>query len=107
MVQVDESQSAALDGYVDKEVIFGIRPEDVEDVANLESFNPAHQLTAKVEVVEPMGAEIFLYLNTGKHTFIARVDAHDLAKEGQSLNMVCDMSKSHFFEANDAGKTIV
>jgi multiple sugar transport system ATP-binding protein len=54
---------------------------------------------ATTEVIEPMGAEVFLYLNTGLHTFIARVDAHETADVNQKLDMVFNTRKSHFFDA--------
>jgi len=81
-----------------KEVVFGIRPEDVKDKVYVPDANPGRTFKATVEVVEPMGAEIFLYLNTGTHAFTARVDAHDTAVEGQELQLVADMEKSHFFD---------
>ena len=45
-----------------------------------------------------MGSEVYLYLNTGKHTFIARVGAHDRPKVNQDMDLVFDMSKVHFFD---------
>ena len=48
------------------------------------------------EVVEPLGSEVYLYLNTGKHTFIARVGAHDRPPINQDMDPVFDMSKVHF-----------
>ena len=47
-----------------------------------------------------MGSEVYLYLNTGKHTFIARVSAHDRPKVNQEMDVVFDMSKVHFFDKN-------
>ncbi|MBU0676914.1 MAG: sn-glycerol-3-phosphate ABC transporter ATP-binding protein UgpC [Verrucomicrobia bacterium] len=105
-VQADESQSSKLSSYSGREVVFGIRPEDVADALYVTNPNVKHQVKARVDVVEPMGAEIFLYLDTGKHTFIARIDAHDSAHVNQELTMVLDMKKSHFFDC-DTGKTIV
>ena len=55
-------------------------------------------MTATVEVVEPMGAEVYIYLKTGAHSFIARVNAHQRAEVGQQLVMAFDMQKSHFFD---------
>jgi multiple sugar transport system ATP-binding protein len=47
-----------------------------------------------------MGSEVYLYLNTGKHTFIARVGAHDKPKVNADMDVVFDMSKVHFFDKN-------
>ena len=57
-------------------------------------------LGVNCEVYEPMGSEVYLYLNTGKHTFIARVGAHDKPKVNADMDVVFDMSKVHFFDKN-------
>jgi multiple sugar transport system ATP-binding protein len=51
-----------------------------------------------VEVVEPMGAEVFITLNTGAHAFTARLDSHKEARVGGKLEMVFDLPKAHFFD---------
>ena len=105
-VRVEDSQAPKLANRVGQGVSFGVRPEDVQDVLYVTNPNPDHQVKARVEVVEPMGAEVYLYLNTGKHTFIARLDAHDSADVNQELTMVLDMKKTHFFD-QQSGETIV
>jgi multiple sugar transport system ATP-binding protein len=95
-VTVESSQAGPLGNYAGKEVVFGIRPEDIRGAET--AADTAHQLNANVEVVEPMGAEIFLYLSTGNHSFTARVDAHNTAKENQKLTLYVNMAKSHFFD---------
>ncbi|GAI54655.1 unnamed protein product, partial [marine sediment metagenome] len=84
--------------YVDKEVIFGIRPEDIYDRLFVQEAPEENVVTANCEVCEPMGAEVFLHLNSGKHTFVARVDGHDKPAVNQDLELVFDMSKVHFFD---------
>jgi multiple sugar transport system ATP-binding protein len=105
-ISVDDSQASALDSYEGKEVVFGVRPEDVNDVLFISNPHPEHQFKAKVEVVEPMGAEVFLYLNTGAHSFIAREDTQDSAKVGQEITVMVEMKKTHFFDV-DTSNTIV
>ncbi|MFC1594769.1 glycerol-3-phosphate ABC transporter ATP-binding protein, partial [Candidatus Omnitrophota bacterium] len=58
------------------------------------------------EMYEPMGSEVYLYLNTGKHTFIARVGAHDRPEINRDIDLVFDMSKVHFFDS-ETEKTII
>lgn len=98
-VKADETARAKLSPYAGKSIVFGIRPEDMADRVFVAQPDPAHCMKASVEVVEPMGAEVFLYLNTGKTSFIARVDGHDKASVGQELTLVLDIKKSHFFDA--------
>ena len=67
---------------------------------------PENVVKANCEVYEPMGSEVYLYLNTGKHTFVARVGAHNRPKVNQEMDLVFDMSKVHFFD-KDSEETII
>ncbi len=87
-----------LNQYVDKQLVFGIRPEDIEDYAVLEEAKEEFVVDSVVDVVEPMGAEIILYLNLGDTTFIARVDAYSQAKDGDDQKVRVDMSKCQLFD---------
>lgn len=98
-VRVDEAKSARLAAYSGKDIVFGIRPEDITDALYATHPNPDHQVKAKVEVVEPMGAEVYLYLSAGKHAFVARVGASQPAEVNQQLTLVMGMKKAHFFDA--------
>ena len=51
-----------------------------------------------MDVTEPMGNEVFLYLVTGEHTFIARVDPRTRARMGDRLEVSFDMSQIHIFD---------
>jgi multiple sugar transport system ATP-binding protein len=55
-------------------------------------------IDAKVEVTELMGNEVFLYLLTGGHSYIARVDPRTKAKVGHDVRMVANLDNVHFFE---------
>ena len=83
-----------------------MRPEDVADVLYTTNPNPEHQAKARVEVVEPMGAEVFIYFNTGKHSFIARLGPHANVDVNQELTVVFNMKKAHFFDPA-SGATVV
>ncbi len=97
-VTLDAALSAKGAAYVGKEVIFGIRPEDVLDTATSASPNPAHTAEVKVEVSEPMGAETYLYLATGSTNFIARVRPTDRFDVGQSVKVTFKMEAAHLFD---------
>ncbi|MCK5803760.1 MAG: sn-glycerol-3-phosphate ABC transporter ATP-binding protein UgpC [Lentisphaeria bacterium] len=86
-----------LEPYTDKGVTFGLRPEDVGSLT-AEGIEGAPKITADIEVVEPMGAETYLYMNTGKNDFIARVDSHRLCHVGEKLDLAVTLSKAHVFD---------
>jgi multiple sugar transport system ATP-binding protein len=89
---------AKIAPFRDKEVVFGIRPEDIYDKIFAQDARPEFTITATVDVVEPMGSEIYLYLNVGNNSFVARVSNQDTATVNQDLQVVFDMSKAHFFD---------
>jgi len=96
--RINEEMAKKLAGHVGKHVVFGSRPEDINDQRHASFAQPDQVASATVEVVEPMGAEIYLYLNSGSHSFVARVNPHEKADVGQKLDMAFDMRKCHFFD---------
>jgi multiple sugar transport system ATP-binding protein len=99
--------------YVGKDVVFGIRPEDIhEDASFLETYAKS-TISVNVDVAENLGSEMYLYLEgVGKDTIIARISGRSGIKENQNVTLAFDMSKFHlfdkdteaaiFFEANPA-----
>ena len=87
-----------LDDYVGKEVVFGIRPEDVHDEPEIiEKWSNAAS-SAEVEVTELMGAETYLYLNCEGNAITARVDPASTSKPGDTAKIAFKMSKMHLFD---------
>ncbi|MDR1695321.1 MAG: ABC transporter ATP-binding protein [Endomicrobium sp.] len=94
--------------YAGQKVTMGIRPEDIYDKL---FFNPTNKsavssFSATVEVVEPLGSEIYLHLNTGKNELVAKVDSHNQAKTNQIIELVFNISKTHLFD-NETGAKIM
>jgi multiple sugar transport system ATP-binding protein len=99
-VHAEGFQAEKLAPYVGKELVFGVRPEDMNDALFVSDPNPKHTVKAKIEVVEPLGSETNLFLNTGKHTFVASVESHGELKENDEVALVVSMKKTHFFDAS-------
>jgi len=97
-VKLVEEMHKVITPYEGKEVIFGIRSEDIYDKLFVSDSSPENTIRAACEVVEPLGSEVYLYLNSGKHTFIARVGAHNRPEVNRDMDLVFDMSKVHFFD---------
>ncbi len=85
-------------GYVGKEVILGIRPEDIHDEPLFLEASPNTKITAHVEVAELLGAESMIYSNINGQEFVARIDARTEIKPGHQLDLALDMNKAHFFD---------
>jgi multiple sugar transport system ATP-binding protein len=105
-VRVIDSMAGALAPYIDTEVIFGIRPEDIYDKLFVSDAPQDNTIKAICEVLEPMGPEAYLYLNTGRSSLVARVGGHDKPTLNHDMDLVLDMSKVHFFD-KDTDVTIV
>ena len=88
----------ALKDHIGKEVILGIRPEDIHDPETMSRGVEAVEIEARVEVVEPMGNEVFLYLTTGKSSFVARVDPLHIPTVEQHVRLAVEIGKAHFFD---------
>jgi multiple sugar transport system ATP-binding protein len=98
-IPLPESLSSRASGYIDKPVVFGIRPENVQDTLTLAQADPSRTIEVTVEVSEPMGAETYLYLNTGASSFIARVRPTDRFEVNQRVKVTLDLDKAHLFDA--------
>jgi len=93
--------------YVGKKAVMGIRPEDIFDkLFYSRPDKDINSFEAAVEVVEPLGSEIYLHLNTGKNELTAKVDSHNKAKVGQRIELVFNMAKMHLFEKESGEKII-
>jgi len=95
-----------LSKYIGKDVTFGIRPEDLHDREFIKDVKPENTFTAKVEVREPMGSDVFLYLEKDGKEILARVNAATKAEEGKEIEIAIDANKMHLFDKTTK-KTII
>jgi multiple sugar transport system ATP-binding protein len=94
------------EGYDNKPIKFGIRPEDVREEAVFVESELASAFNAEVKVSELLGSEIMLYSDLEGQEFISRVDARNELEPGDIVKFAFDMNKGHFFD-NDTLKRIV
>ena len=106
IVKLVEEMNSSIEKYLNREVVFGIRSEDIYDKLFVSEAPPENIIRSICEVVEPMGSEVYLHLNTGKHTFIARVGAYNRPEVNRDMDLVFDMSKVHFFD-KDNEETVI
>jgi multiple sugar transport system ATP-binding protein len=105
-VRLVEGMYKVLANYVDKRVIFGVRSEDIYDKLFVSEAPPENIVTMGCEVVEHLGSEAYVHLNTGKHILVARVSGDANPNINQDMDVVFDMSKVHFFD-KATEKTII
>jgi len=99
-LKVPKAFESGIEGYVGKSVIFGVRPEDFYDGHLASNTTPFSTIKAKVEVIEPLGAEINIYLVCGKHSLVAKMDTPSYALHvDQTMEVVIHMEKTHIFDS--------
>lgn len=97
-INVPPSKAAPFRSHVGKDVILGIRPEDIHDAAYVPPGITPAPLEATVEVIEQMGNEMILYLEEGGKNFIARTDPRTKAHVGNRLGIVLSIDNMHIFD---------
>jgi len=97
-LQVPENKKTAYLPHKGQKVIFGIRPEDIYAAQYAAPGITPAAISSDVDVTELMGNEIFLYLLTGKKSFIARVDPRTHARPGEKIDLVVNMDNMHLFD---------
>jgi multiple sugar transport system ATP-binding protein len=119
----------ALAGFDGKNVIIGLRPEDMEDAALVPDAPPERRITSGVNLREALGADVLIHFSVqapevitedvrelahdvgaealqaveeraraGESTFLARLNPRTGARQGESVELVVDVSRLHFFD---------
>ena len=98
-LEVPEEKANEWRAFKGREVIFGIRPEDIHAKPFVPPSILESSMTAQVDVTELMGNEIFLYLlSKDEKQFIARVDPRVKATTGDQLDLAVNMANAHIFD---------
>ena len=84
--------------YIGKEVVLGIRPEDMHDEDIFLQSAVDSTVKVYVEVVEQMGSETYLHLNVNDSPMTARVDPRSTARTGDTIKIALDPNKLMFFD---------
>jgi len=97
-VKVPDNRKETYTNQVDKDIIFGIRPEDIHNPEFAPPSIIAENVDVDVDVTELMGNEIFLYLVKGDHNFVARVDPRTRVQMGDKMTVSFNMNNMHIFD---------
>lgn len=97
-LQVPKDRAPALEPLVGREMLFGIRPENIHDKDFVPTGIHAASIEVEVDVTELMGNEVFLHTLAGEEKLLARVDPRTQAKAGDKVNVVVDLERMHVFD---------
>jgi multiple sugar transport system ATP-binding protein len=97
-VNIPDDKFKTYASHAGKDVIFGIRPEDIHNPEFAPPGIHAAPVDAKVDVTELMGNEIILHMMSGESFFIARVDPRTRFSIGSKVQVVFNMDNFHIFD---------
>jgi multiple sugar transport system ATP-binding protein len=95
---VPSQKEKYLQGKANEEIILGVRPENMQDKSFAEKTLEGSPIKAMVEVVEPLGSEVQIFVTSGEHSLVARVDPRTGAKLSEEIELVLNTEKIHIFE---------
>ncbi|HYG73626.1 MAG TPA: sn-glycerol-3-phosphate ABC transporter ATP-binding protein UgpC [Planctomycetota bacterium] len=87
-----------VEGFVEKSVKMGIRPEMICDKESAHDWKNATVVNARVDVVEALGDQKVVYFSTEKNSFIGKLEAHVPASTGHRMDVAFNASKIHIFD---------
>jgi multiple sugar transport system ATP-binding protein len=90
------NMASELRSYIGTETIMGIRPEDLHESESAEGTTQENAFRMKINLIEPVGPYMLLYLSLGQIPIVATVK-ETKAKAGQEVIMEMDASKIHVF----------
>jgi multiple sugar transport system ATP-binding protein len=96
-VKVERPKAERLKNLIGKKAVLGIRPEHIQ--AQPLDAQSGTAIKARVNLVEPMGPETYLYASAGTHPFILRIPPGQFFTREQPVSLVFDLSRAHFFDA--------
>jgi multiple sugar transport system ATP-binding protein len=86
--------------HIGRDIIFGLRPEDIHDLEyQPPGITPAN-IEARVDVIEQMGHEVIIHLEEADSNFIARTDPRTRTHIGDRLGLVVNMDNMHLFDVD-------
>jgi len=105
-IRVPESKVKTYQSHIGKQVIFGLRPDDIHDPLFTPLDIHAASVEVKVDVVELLGNEILMNLKIGDFIAIGRIDPRTKLRVGDRAQLVLNMDNMHLFESEGEQQTI-
>jgi multiple sugar transport system ATP-binding protein len=97
-VKVPDERADVYMPHDGKAVVFGLRPEDIYDPKYEAPDIIGEKVDGSVEVTELMGNEIFVFLKSGDHDYVARIDPRTKFHMGDKVQVTFNMGNMHIFD---------
>ena len=98
----------AFKGYMNKEIIFGIRPENIVLTRGLDPENDRYvPFSTKVRLAEMLGSETLIHFMVDNKNIIAKVNTLDEFSRNQDLNLAFDLDFANFFDKDSTDRIVL
>ena len=97
-LRIDDERKESLKNHINKEVVLGVRPEDLYDSDYDDLAESPEKIVAHCEIVEPMGNEFVVFLSTKHAKLTARFDPKKMPKVDEDIKITIDMKKVRMFD---------
>ena len=92
-----------LQPHVERDVLLGIRPEDLQYFPGGDDATLAPHLTATVVIIEPVGSEVYVHLAAGRNSLVAKLDSSvEGLAIGERIRIGVDTKKAHLFDTESS-----
>ena len=92
--------------YQNRQVVMGVRPEHLYDVSLVQSKTISKPQKIEVDVVEPIGNEIFVYFSDVDHNYCMRMAPDKLPQPGEKIEIAVDLNHVYFFDPESEERLI-
>jgi len=98
----------AFKGYMDREIIFGIRPENIVLAGDLSGANERYvPFTTKVRLAEMLGSETLIHFTIDEKNIIAKINTLDEFARNQDLTLAFDLEFANFFDKDSTDRIVL
>ncbi len=97
-LRVPAHYAQRLSGQVGRQIHLGIRPEAIHDARYYREGDPSNVVEAHVDLAEPLGRDLMLYVSVQNQQFVARLDDRTDVVPGNTLRLAFDMEQMHAFD---------
>ena len=96
MMLPNKVSESNLENYVDKEVVIGVRPENIHIEDAFVGISSSFKV--KVDFVELTGSDLYLHFSFAGHRVISRVNSRNSVKKGEDVELSMDVNRIHIFD---------
>ena len=97
-IHLDKKHIALLKDYVGKELVMGVRPENILFPDDKTRTNLSNSFKLTCDISELLGHELILYNYVGAMRFVVKTTVIDEMKNGEVHDYVLDLDRIHFFD---------